>query len=1650
MAAVGSNSPISVNIRITTTGSRQATAAMRQVTASAGFMGTNLSRGAVSTRTLGDALRQVGTLMKYTVAGAFMNLGRQAIQLNRQFDLTFSRIKGLVGFANRDIETFRKAVLGLAGETTKAPQELAEALYFITSSGIKDTARALSVLESSAKASAAGLGETRVVADAVTSALNAYGTGAYNAEQATDILTATVREGKAEAETFAPAFSKVLPVAAAFGASFEDVSAAIAALSRGGMTAGTASIYLRQVMTQLLKPSKQAQDALLGVGTSAEQIRQTIQEKGLLVGLQELNTKIGDNPDITAKVFGNVRALTAVLSLLGPAAAENAEIFERLNNSTGDLDYAFAAFEDTAEAKFARAQAASQAALINLGKALQPLITDLLRFGEQLAKIGGAIAGNGLVGPFIRFGGVLVIAVAAMASMIRTASALIRLFSNFGISLQASTLGVRGFTANILQYTTAQGAAAASTATTAAVVSAYAKQNSVAAATVAVMNRATAAGNLSSKVAIGLKIQEVAATKTGILAKLQTIALRKAEKIATDQNNLTTAQAIALTNSLTRSNYLSAAGMAVAAAASRALGVAMRFLQASLGPIMLALTVATTVWSLFSARTRKAGEDAEQAGKNLENLNEILQETVKWTSTGFSLDLDIDVNKKQLETQVEQIKDAFGPEFLADITASVSRNKAFGAAYVKAIYETTFGGLSEATRAAALEALARASNLDPQTIADATIPEGTGDAIADAYIVRVINAFNSSAVKQGGKDAAIDLSQGLFGDFDRAITAALNARTSGGDILTAPFEEMGTTIATIVNETSDLSPLVLTLDQVQQSLERTGTSTTNTNKVLSALTEKALQGLTDGLDLVGDKGGNLAKVLSNADNRAKLASETFQQLGLDSAAVARIFYDDLATQLENVDQGQGGVAEANRIVSEAFRKQLEAAKDLNSGLQSVEGTAKDVADQFSTGLAPQVDAIVDAWDAATKAIANYEKGQEAVMGVGKTVIETNADFRDSLRDLAEASAESGGALLTGSEKADKAQAAVIESAEALLDVVNVYKATGDFAGAAEAFGAGQAQIVATALANGLKQEDVFALFGELGFGPAILATLTDAEEASGEGSTEVGTAITTGLIRGIESQDDALQRAVGKQAEFVLNEMKRYWAIESPSKTAGDEIGKPIAQGIAVGFTKETKSAKFRAAFGGQLAKQIQNALKGGKDKYGAFSAFASKFTEAKGDVKTPVQEFVLNQIERMRDVIGSLGEYLRSQLDFKKAKDDLIKLANTQRLIDDNRRKALRAEQYAARRFGAQGGAQLTDYEQAQIDELQKAFEQASRDYAMGRTTLVEVVDAEIALQEARAAASETSGDVIDAQNSVLDADAAVRDRAEELALAQVQVLEAYTDVQEASAVLYWNSKELPGVFQALATAAGVTSIQLTENGVVIADVGIKFNEVLTSVGVSLTDPQGAFLTALQSLGPNMWEAIKLGVQEAIAKSPLTAVGAGRSGKGGVSGGSRSTVPTTGGPLTRAQWEASSAGKTALASVSRGVGSQWFGRMDPAMASKLTDQRMQAAYAAYVANWKASTSKLGGGATGGPVVGLEPMIVGERGQELFLPGVSGTIVTASALERYVRVKTSASSQQAAGANNQFAINVYNPTPEAASDSISRRMKALASSGLFG
>lgn len=324
-----------------------------------------------------QSAQRMGRSMTRSMTLPIIALGAASTKMAADYEASMSKIVGLVGVARDQVDAWSEDILEISATFGKAPKEMADAMFFITSAGLRSK-NAFDALTMAAKASAGGLGDMTAVADALTSAMNAYGAETLNAAAATDVLVATVREGKLEAADLASAIGTVIPLAAEMGVEFNEVGASIASLTRIGFSVEQSVTSLQAIMSGLLKPTEQANEAFAQFGTTAAQLRIDIRDRGLLVTLNDLKERIGDNDTAMAEMFPNVRALRGILGLMGTNAESTMQILANMRDVTGSTDKAFEEASNTLKFKFNVAMSNLKTSLTYIGLEIGPIILPVL------------------------------------------------------------------------------------------------------------------------------------------------------------------------------------------------------------------------------------------------------------------------------------------------------------------------------------------------------------------------------------------------------------------------------------------------------------------------------------------------------------------------------------------------------------------------------------------------------------------------------------------------------------------------------------------------------------------------------------------------------------------------------------------------------------------------------------------------------------------------------------------------------------------------------------------------------------------------------------------------------------------------------------------------------------------------------------------------------------------------------------------------------------------------------------------------------------------------------------------------------------------------------------------------------------------------
>lgn len=353
----------------------------------------------------GDRLDDIGNKWTRNVTLPVAAAGGVATKMATDYNNAFTQMQSLAGVTADEVAGLKDAVDSLSAETARSPQELAEGLYNVRSSGLEGAA-AMEVLEVSAKGAAIGLGETRDLTDLLTSVMNAYAGTGLTAAQATDQLVEAIAQGKAEPGEMAGQMGRLLPIASELGIEFDQVAGSLGFLTLTSGDTAQSATQLAGIMQKILRPTRQGAKELEAVGLSAAQLKEIVAEQGLLPALQLLEERFGGNSEAMGRVFDDAEGLNGVLALLGSDGGAAAE--EVLNNvavAAGNVGESFARLDETDEFKFQQALNDLKRLAIEVGQELIPVLSDVADVASTVLGVFNSLPGPVKDGLLILAGG---------------------------------------------------------------------------------------------------------------------------------------------------------------------------------------------------------------------------------------------------------------------------------------------------------------------------------------------------------------------------------------------------------------------------------------------------------------------------------------------------------------------------------------------------------------------------------------------------------------------------------------------------------------------------------------------------------------------------------------------------------------------------------------------------------------------------------------------------------------------------------------------------------------------------------------------------------------------------------------------------------------------------------------------------------------------------------------------------------------------------------------------------------------------------------------------------------------------------------------------------------------------------------------------
>lgn len=311
-------------------------------------------------------------------AGAVIS-GKAAADFQQQMNL----IQTNAGASAKEVKNMSKAVLDMAGSVGTTPDELATGLYHIESAGFRG-AQALNMLKAAAEGAKNGNADLESVTQAMISLTASHIKGVKDEANAMGILNAIVGSGDMKMQGLADAMSTgIMPAAATFGLSVQDVGAALATLTDNAVPPIDAATRLRMSFSMMAAPSGTAAKALESVGLKSTQLADDMRSKGLFAALSDLKKHLQNagltatqQADVLSKAFGGGRSSSAILTLL--------DQMDRLKSKYGDIKEGAEKFGSSWQttqknATFAtqKVEAAAGALTIEIGQKLLPEYTKI-------------------------------------------------------------------------------------------------------------------------------------------------------------------------------------------------------------------------------------------------------------------------------------------------------------------------------------------------------------------------------------------------------------------------------------------------------------------------------------------------------------------------------------------------------------------------------------------------------------------------------------------------------------------------------------------------------------------------------------------------------------------------------------------------------------------------------------------------------------------------------------------------------------------------------------------------------------------------------------------------------------------------------------------------------------------------------------------------------------------------------------------------------------------------------------------------------------------------------------------------------------------------------------------------------------------------
>ena len=304
-----------------------------------GLITNRLSQAAAEgQRSFETRMTEAGQTMTVALTAPITAAMGMMAKLASQYEDAVAKVYTIMDKTAMSRQEMSQNILDLSTKTGKSAEELSEATYQALSASV-ETEKVAGFVEQSVKLARAGFLDTAGAVDVLTTIINAYGYTAEDAEMISGRLVQTQNKGKTTVNELASSMGQVIPTAAAYNVSLDNLSSAYVIMTKQGINTANATTMINGMLSEL---SNQGSDVAKILKEKTGKTFGQLMEDGMNLGevLEILNDSVKGNSEEFANLWSNIRAGKGALALANGGAEEFTATMGDMANSATLVDEA--------------------------------------------------------------------------------------------------------------------------------------------------------------------------------------------------------------------------------------------------------------------------------------------------------------------------------------------------------------------------------------------------------------------------------------------------------------------------------------------------------------------------------------------------------------------------------------------------------------------------------------------------------------------------------------------------------------------------------------------------------------------------------------------------------------------------------------------------------------------------------------------------------------------------------------------------------------------------------------------------------------------------------------------------------------------------------------------------------------------------------------------------------------------------------------------------------------------------------------------------------------------------------------------------------------------------------------------------------------